>query len=134
MRETRIVDWDGEAVSTDRVKVIAKGVRDGIESVLLDPLLICLLLTKFRRAPEGLHDIDRFVGADALQALGLQRKVDAVQHAAFPTSMTDKVEVEYIGGVKTNVLREYDDKRSRTRGAPERFERPPLRNLRYFTV
>jgi hypothetical protein len=98
-----IVDWDGLTVSTDRVKVIAEGVRDGIESVLLDPLLICMLLMKIRRAPEGLHDIDRFVGADQLAALDLQRMVDAVQHAAFPASTSDKIEVSYLGGASTNV-------------------------------
>lgn len=102
-----IVDWDGVAVSNDRVKVIAEGLRDGIESVVLDPLLVCLLLMKIRRAPVGIEDIDRFAGADALQAVDLQRMVDAIQHPAFPMSKGDKVEVEYLGGAKVGVLRDY---------------------------
>jgi energy-coupling factor transporter ATP-binding protein EcfA2 len=102
-----IVDWDGSAVSTNRVKVIAEGRRDGIESVLLDPLLVCILLIKLRRAPNNLAGIDRFVGVDTLGIFDLQRMVDAVQHAAFPTSSSEKVEVEYIGGAKAKVLREY---------------------------
>lgn len=101
-----IVDWDGATVSTDRVKVVAEGLRDGIENVLLDPLLICLLLMKLRRAPEGLHDIDRFTGAETLDSLSLQRLADAVQHEVFSTA-TGKTEVRYLGGATVNVLNEY---------------------------
>jgi energy-coupling factor transporter ATP-binding protein EcfA2 len=101
-----IVDWDGETASTDRVKVVAEGLRDGIENVLLDPLLICLLLMKLREAPQGLHDINRFTGADALDALSLQRLADAVQHEVFPTAKA-KTEVHYLGGARVEVLDEY---------------------------
>jgi len=101
-----IVDWDGEAVSTDRIKVIAEGRRDGIENVLLDPLLVCLLLVKERKTPEGLEDIDRFVGAERLDAANLQRLVDAIQKPLFPEA-TDTVEVKYLGGATCNVLRAY---------------------------
>lgn len=102
-----VVDWDGYAESTDRVKVLAEGSRDGIESVLLDPLLICLLLMKIRKAPENLKDIDRFVGADRLAPPDLQRMADEVQHTAFPDAGNDKIEVSYLGGATINVLREY---------------------------
>ena len=102
-----IVDWDGKTTSTDRIKVLAEGVRDGIENVLLDPLLICLMLIKVRRAPEGLDDIDRFAGAATLDAAALQRLVDAVQNKAFPNSTTDKQKVHYVGGATVNVLKQY---------------------------
>lgn len=102
-----IVDWDGEAVSTDRVRVIAEGTHDGIENLLLDPLLICLLLLKERRPPEGLHDIERFTGADTLGALDLQRLVDAVQHKTLPANSGRLDPVDYLGGATTNVLHDY---------------------------
>lgn len=101
-----IIDWDGEAVSTDRIKVLADGERDGIENVILDPLLIALLLMKDRRPPEGLQDIDSFTGAANLQRFELQRLIDAIQIAVFPDA-TDLVEVSYLGGAKGNVLRAY---------------------------
>lgn len=103
-----VVDWDRSAVSTDRVKVVAEGVRDGIENVLLDPLLICLLLLKGRRPPEGLEDIDRFSGADVLGQPELQRMVDAVQRKIITDADNPKVvEVSYLGGAITNVLDDY---------------------------
>ena len=101
-----IIDWDGEAVSTDRIKVVAGGERNGIENVLLDPLLVALLLMKERRLPEGLQDIDRFTGAPSLGPLELQRLIDAIQVAVFPNAI-DRVEVSYLGGAKANVLRSY---------------------------
>lgn len=35
-----LVDWDGKHESSDRVHVLAEGVRDGLENCVLDPLLI----------------------------------------------------------------------------------------------
>lgn len=101
-----IVDWDGEAVTTDRIKVVAGGERNGIENVLLDPLLVALLLMKERRLPDGLQDIDRFAGAPSLSPLELQRLIDAIQLVLFPDA-TDRVEVTYIGGAKGYVFKEY---------------------------
>jgi hypothetical protein len=101
-----IVDWDGEAISTDRIKVVAGGERNGIENVLLDPLLVALLLMKERRLPEGLQDIDRFTGAPSLGTLELQRLIDAIQVVVFPDA-TERVEVSYLGGSKGNIFRAY---------------------------
>ncbi|WP_292419315.1 AAA family ATPase [Mesorhizobium sp.] len=101
-----IIDWDGGAVSTDRIKVVAGGERNGIENVLLDPLLVALLLMKERRLPDGLHDIDRFTGAQSLALLDLQRLIDAIQIPLFPEAL-ERVEVEYTGGAKCYVLRAY---------------------------
>jgi len=101
-----IIDWDGEAVSTDRIKVVAGNERNGIENVLLDPVLVALLLMKERRLPEGLKDIDRFTGAPSLSPLELQRLIDAIQIVVFPDAI-DRVEVSYLGGAKGTVLRAY---------------------------
>lgn len=101
-----IIDWDGKAVSTDRIKVVAGGERNGIENVLLDPLLVALLLMKERRPPEGLHGIDRFTGASSLGPNELQRLIDAIQMKVFPGEI-ERVEVSYLGGAKGNVLRAY---------------------------
>lgn len=102
-----VVDWDGEAVSTDRVRVIAEGTHDGIENLLLDPLLICLLLLKERRAPAGLSDIERFAGADTLGAAGLQRLSDAIQRKVVPSNSGALVDVSYLDGASTKVLKDY---------------------------
>jgi len=102
-----IVDWDGEANSTERVKVIGHGVSDGIESILLDPLLVCLLLMKLRRAPSEISDIKRFVGATDLSPADLQRMVDAVQSLALPDTDSGTTAITYIGGATVNVFTEY---------------------------
>ena len=101
-----IVDWDGETQSTDRIKVIGEGVRNGIENVLLDPLLICLLLMKHGKAPEIIQDIKRFVGATQLDQEAIQRLVNAVQFCLFPNDSA-LVEVHYIGGRTASVCADY---------------------------
>nr|WP_281393005.1 AAA family ATPase [Roseibium litorale] len=101
-----IVDWDGEAIPTDRIKVVAYGERNGIENVLLDPLLVALLLMKEQRLPEGLEDISRFTGAQSLEPPELQRLVDAIQIAVFPDE-TEQVAVSYLGGATSSVFRAY---------------------------
>lgn len=102
-----VVDWDGSAVSTDRVRVISEGTHDGIENLLLDPLLICLLLLKERRAPETVRDIARFAGADRLSSDDIQRLVDAVQQSVLPSSTAHSIDITYLNGASARVLRDY---------------------------
>lgn len=118
-----IVDWDGENVSSDFTKVVSEGIRNGIENLLLDPILVCLLLMKFRRPPEGISDIDSFVGAGSLSARNFQRLVDAVQITAFPESQCEKVSISYVGGSSAEVLKDYltIDDHSLENGLSEKF-------------
>jgi hypothetical protein len=102
-----IVDWDRSATSTDRVRVIAEGSHNGIENLLLDPLLICLLLLKERKPPEGLHDIERFAGADTLASIDLQRMIDAIQYKVVTASGGILTPVTYLDGATANVLQDY---------------------------
>ncbi|QWK80050.1 AAA family ATPase [Ochrobactrum sp. BTU1] len=102
-----IVDWDGETVSTDRVKVIAEGIRDGVENVLLDPLLICLLLMKYTKAPSDILDISKFVAVAQLSSSNIQRLVDSIQRSLFCLIPTELITVKYAGGMTAQVSKEY---------------------------
>ncbi len=102
-----LVDWDGETSSTERIKVIAEGTRDGIENVLLDPLLICLLLMKHTKAPTCVRDIGRFVGASQLDANDIQRLVDSIQFELFPSQSDGLITVSYIGGMTAQICKDY---------------------------
>ena len=102
-----IVDWDGSAVSDERVIVLAEGARDGIENLLLDPLLLCLLMIKIRVAPTSVEDLSRFVSAGSFSNADIQRLIDSVQYQVFPVSSSPLVEVSYLGGFKANVLEGY---------------------------
>ena len=101
-----IIDWDGKATSTDRIKVLAQGERNGIENVLLDPLLVGLLLMKERYLPKCFGDIDRFAGAQDLSEANLQRLVNYIQNSLFPGE-DDKTNVRYFGGKQAFVLQKY---------------------------
>ncbi|KGF68917.1 hypothetical protein LL06_13865 [Hoeflea sp. BAL378] len=102
-----IVDWDGKAKSLGRVKVLAEDKRDGIENLLLDPLLVCLLLMKDRNAPEEVRDISSFAGAASLCAEDIQRLVDSVQNAVVKNRNGKKVRVRYLGDRSAEVYEQY---------------------------
>lgn len=102
-----IVDWDGETTSTGRIKVIAEGSRDGIENVLLDPLLICLLLMKHIRAPACIQDISRFVAASQLESAEIQRLIDSIQLQLFPCQSNEFITVTYVGGMHAKICKDY---------------------------
>ncbi|WP_278984594.1 ATP-binding protein [Sphingobium yanoikuyae] len=103
-----LVDWDGEANPTDRVKVLAHNVRDGIENVLLDPLLVAALLIKVRRVPAGLLDGVTFVSMASASVEELQAIVDVVQNAVLEGDQhPDLIAVDYIGGFQLKVAERY---------------------------
>jgi hypothetical protein len=52
-----LVDWDGSHQSTLRIAVLAEGVRNGLENVILDPLAIALLICRDFPSEKGVLGI-----------------------------------------------------------------------------
>lgn len=104
-----LVDWDGAAVSTARIKVLAEGRRNGVENVLLDPLLVALLLIRNDRTPPDVADLAAsFTGLDALSQPQLQRLADCVQSRVLPNDPGSELEpVTYLNGVTLTARRTY---------------------------
>lgn len=101
-----IVDWDGNAESTPRVKVLAEGRKDGIENVILDPLLVALLLIKRRIFPVGVDEGVTFVGANSMSDGELQKLADAIQ-GPLRSELSDDlttIETEFLNGHRILVL------------------------------
>ncbi len=105
-----IVDWDGEAKSTPRVLVLAEGRKDGIENVVLDPLLVALLLIKRLQHPDGVDKQVTFVGAASMSDLELQRLANAIQNPlkSILPECTTTLETEFLNGRKISVLESYN--------------------------
>jgi energy-coupling factor transporter ATP-binding protein EcfA2 len=105
-----IVDWDGKATSTSRVLVLAEGRKDGIENVVLDPLLVALLLIKRLQHPDGVEKQVTFVGAASMSDTELQSLADAIQNplkSQLPECSTT-LETEFLNGRKISVLESYN--------------------------
>lgn len=102
-----IIDWDGSSTSDGPVKVLSEGIRDGLENVVLDPLLVCLLLIKFRKPPEGIGDLSRFSSAGSLNDAELQKLADAVQYKVVAKEKAVLKSVRFLGGKNCNVAQSY---------------------------
>lgn len=105
-----LVDWDGNQIPTERVHVLCPGARNGLENLLLDPVLVIACLTHAK------PDIARSVGvlgADETFRNLHERSVDqwqaAVDRIVSKTLPADSksgaalTTVEYLNGMKINV-------------------------------
>ncbi|MGV1803850.1 AAA family ATPase [Agrobacterium vitis] len=102
-----LIDWDGVNKPERHIRVIAEGRRDGLENLILDPLLICLFLIKHRKAPDGVEDIAQFNKASSLGNTELQRLADAIQIGIGLDIERPKIAVHYVGGAEVQVLDSY---------------------------
>lgn len=105
-----LVDWDGENSSGDGIIVLAEGERDGLESVLFDPLLILNALVRNRgpNATEiGLPIGTTYTSLLTLPAAVLQIALDEVQRRVLGRLRIESFAVKYIGGLELLVDREY---------------------------
>lgn len=87
-----LLDWDGKHNSSERVAVLAEGRRNGLENVLLDPLLIGILVCRAfpeRRGEIGLTQDDTYlklVSADQVKLQALGSKIAEIIFSSKPTS------------------------------------------------
>lgn len=110
-----LLDWDGENEPTDRIKVLGYGRRNGLENVMLDPLLVACLIVRDRRRhlPDlglddnvSLRDIadSAFADAPRLVSLVQSRVLDLMPELTVPD---EPVECVYQGGLTLTLRRPY---------------------------
>lgn len=101
-----LIDWDGNATSSERIAVIGENLYYTLENILLDPLLLGAFFLISRIPIPGLDMKAR--GLDALSVSELQRLADAIQNAiSIPEDDNSTIEVDYIGGAKLKIRRAY---------------------------
>lgn len=97
-----------KSVAKDRIMVLADGVRDGMENVLLDPLLVAALIV--HSSPVYLEKIglsaSGYMFDDFRKATHetLQNVVDKVTRAIF-NDIGEKVACQYLGGFQLEIDR-----------------------------
>jgi len=107
-----LVDWDGHRTTSDRLMVLSHGVRDGIESLLLDPVLVLLILVKnyraFARHQGYIEEKDSYLSIKEWTVDRWQDAVDKIQeHTIGPLDIDKKIEIQYLNGMKLRIGREY---------------------------
>lgn len=108
-----LVDWDGEREPKDRMHVLSPGVRDGLESLLFDPVLLVVTIAgenaTFAKANGILDSTDSYISISNWEITRWQRAIDVIQNIVLGTSQSarETISVEYINGMTLQVAKEY---------------------------
>lgn len=104
-----LLDWDGENDPSDRISVLGYQRRDGIENVLLDPLLIAALICrdfKPQRGQIGAADLN-WVELRSSESNVLQVVVNRITELVYGAPPSTSIEVRYLCGLKLNIDERY---------------------------
>lgn len=108
-----LVDWDGNREATERVHVLSHGIRNGLESLLYDPLLLLALLVRENSGymiEKGLFpECESYTSLASWGEDRWQQHIDDLQDHIFgerPKTI-DTLEIEYLSGVRLKVRQDY---------------------------
>lgn len=105
-----LIDWDNQNVSSPEIIVSAEGERDGLESVMFDPLLLLNALVRQSTSfivRFGLPVETTYISLPALELGSLQSAVDEIQSLVLGRARNVSDEVNYVGGTRLHVDQEY---------------------------
>ena len=108
-----LVDWDGSSVQKERMHVLSHGIRDGLESLLFDPVLLVATIARenlaFVKQKGVLDNNDTYISISEWNNLRWQQAVDTVQDMILEpsTSARETIEVRYVNGMTLSVSKEY---------------------------
>jgi len=101
-----LIDWDGTNSPSGRLRVLAHSRRNGLENILLDPLLLTTLLVRdFKEVAFGIGfpSRDLYPRIQSMSAEGLQSLIDIVQCRVFPAGEATRHKVKYVQGFSLEV-------------------------------
>ncbi|MGI3901392.1 MAG: AAA family ATPase [Janthinobacterium lividum] len=105
-----IVDWDGVHKRDGRVFVLAENKRNGLENVILDPLLVSACIARdfpSERAKIGLPSDLSYMALSKWGVDKLQPVVDLVCSSVLGKAPTATVSCNYISGMRLQVESDY---------------------------
>lgn len=106
-----LIDWDGRNDPTGRIFVIGHNRRNGLENVLLDPLLLAAFISrhclKRHGADIGLPASASYFSFCSSSTAELQRVVDAVQSKVLRDAAPVSERSDYLGGLSLDLKRAY---------------------------
>ena len=109
-----LVDWDGRQTPSSRVHVLSPEVRDGIESLLFDPVIVVALIGRenLRHAQEiGLfYSTESYVSLSEWTPERWQIAVDILQSLTHPSEFNsngERTSIKYLSGLCLTILTAY---------------------------
>lgn len=109
-----LVDWDGERLPNDRVHVLSAALRDGIENLLFDPVLLMALISREKLdflIEKGLISKgNNYMDVRSWDDVRWQKHIDILQEYVLAAPISDGDElicIEYISGMVLQVRKDY---------------------------
>ena len=108
-----LVDWDGKVEPIDRIKVLSANLRDGIESLIFDPVLIAAAAIKehitFCRQKGLISATDSYASISGWDLAAWQKVVETVQNLIIGAEQasTDKLDITYLNGMTLSLRKDY---------------------------
>ena len=105
-----VLDWDGKHISDGRLFVLAEGSRNGLENVILDPLIVATTICRNFPKEQPNIGIDKGVSYfefSKWNAIQLQPIVTKVCEMVLGHAPVSTVDAKYTFGMTLNVDQEY---------------------------
>ncbi len=106
-----LVDWDGHQTETNRICVLSEGLRDGIESLLLDPLILVALIAKenikHARDIGLLGESDSYVSLLSWGQRRWQTAVDTLMNKILTDISDQCLVVSYLNQIELKILKQF---------------------------
>ena len=100
-----LIDWDGTNEPSERISVLAHGLRNGIENVILDPLLLGIAICRScpaQKSNVGIPEKTTYIELVSGDTELFQKIVDTIGLTVFGSSATATSSANYTGGLTLN--------------------------------
>lgn len=108
-----LVDWDGERQNINRIHVLSHGIRDGIESLIFDPVLLFATIVReniaFCRDKELIDELSTYTDLGSWNQEQWQIAVNKLQAIVIDnySQKNTTIEIKYLNKMTLNISTNY---------------------------
>jgi predicted ATPase len=108
-----LVDWDGERIPESRLHVLSPDIRDGLESLLFDPVLLVATIARenlaFGKEKKIFDPEDSYISISTWKSERWQRAIGVLQNIILGSSQStrESIQVQYMNDMNLSVAKEY---------------------------
>ena len=108
-----LVDWDGEREPKERLHVLSPKIRDGLESLLFDPVLLIMTIARenltFGKTKGIFNVADSYTSISSWDSTRWQSAVNTIQNIVLKSTQANRgtIDVQYVSGMTLKIASEY---------------------------
>ncbi len=108
-----LIDWDGKRQHEKRIHVLSPNIRDGLESLIFDPVLLLTTLIRenssFLIEKKIINTTDTYISIANWSESKWQAIINALQNFILATTETssDTIDIEYLNSMRLKIRKGY---------------------------